>query len=562
MFTGESSWYTFGFLTLFAVTIYSFLFVSSGKTLFILVVVVFLALRYVPILKYNQPLYEDPVVDLAVATEFEKTGTASVLSDAPVNYLRMYSGWPFIHLMMLAVHYTTGLSLFSVSTYFPPLLDLSSLLFVYLLANHFFKSQKIAALSGLLYATFSINMFWVGTQMIRQNIAFSLALMAVYLYLKGKGNKKMAALSLLVFGILPIAHHLTAMEMFYILSATLLLNILLNYWGQIFATILQKARRIKSQKPRTSISSPFTLVSLFFIGASMFMYWTTYAREIILPLFVGRSFTILLGVFSMRSSGDLPQYMKSVELNLDTFAILTYVRALFLVAMTIWGIVALSKEQNRYRSLLYGFLLAPLPLLLIDTFIERATDWRHALFFLIPVFLLAAKSMSHFDKGKFTKKAILGLCLLIVVLPAPFKLFRTLDPAPTYIYDRNSQFNFDLELRSIIVSRDEKVMAATSFMADSANGNLAADYYVAFGLLLHYDPYKVYPLGYLIGQYLTLAPKPQQDTILLDSDYYNSRQMKKLLFLNLTLPVEHISNLPETANCIYNNGEVATWKSP
>lgn len=294
----------------------------------------------------------------------------------------------------------------------------------------------------------------------------------------------------------------------------------------------------------------------------MFLYWTTYARDIILSLFVGRSFTILLGVIGMRSSGDLPQYMKSVELNLDLFAILTYVRALLLVATTLYGVIALSKEQNRYRSLLYGFLLAPLPLLLIDTFIERATDWRHALFFLIPIFLLAAKSMSHFDKDKFTKKAILVVCLLIIVLPAPFKLFRTLDPAPTYIYDRNSQFNFDLELKSIIVSRDEKVMAAASFMANSANGNLAADYYVALALLFHYDPYKVYPLGYVVGQYLALEPKPQQDTIMIDNDYYNSRQMKKLLFLNLTMPVEHISNLPETANCIYNNGEVATWKSP
>jgi hypothetical protein len=187
---GNFIFYTVGAAILTAITVYSFLTASSERSLIILLILIFLSLRYIPLIKLSQPLYEDPVFDMATAMEFQKNGTVSVLPADPVGHLSKYSGFPLVHVLTISISAATGISLFDVFTYFPPLLDLASILFVYLLARHVFGNPKTAALSGLLYATFSLNMLWLGTQIIRQSMAYPLALMAIYFFIKGGKTDK------------------------------------------------------------------------------------------------------------------------------------------------------------------------------------------------------------------------------------------------------------------------------------------------------------------------------------------------------------------------------------
>jgi len=550
--------YVVGVVILSAVTVYSFVSKSSERNLIILLIAISLSLRYVPIIKFNQPLFEDPVFDLATATEFLKNGRISVLPNAPVNdNVRIYSGFPLVHMLAISISSITGLSLFDVFTYFPPLIDLANLLLVYLLAKHVFGNSKIAALSGLIYATFSLNMLWLGIQMITQSMVYPLALMAIYLFIKGgKTDKKMLALSLFSFGVLPIAHHLTPMEIFYIIGFTLVLASFSKYWKNIHFPLWKRGRKPESQPRENRFSFPVAL--WLFLGASMFLYWITYAHDIILRIFSGRVLTILFSIFNLKTAGGLTLYATSITRSTNIFNMLSYSRILFLAVASIIGLVLLMRGTNRYKLFFYGFFLAPLPLIFVTTFVERLTDMRHALFLLIPVFLLTASVMYRFDKNKSYKKIIFAICLLIIIVPGPFMLFATFDPAPRYMYDKNVPFRFDL-LRKRGVYRTEEVLSASSFLSNHvSNIDVISDYYATFGLCFYFDPYRVVPFGRVIttkAQGIT-----SQDVVAIDMIVYNAIYRPSYLSYNLTRFVEDIDSLPSTANSIYDNGEVIVWK--
>jgi hypothetical protein len=181
---------------------------------------------------------------------------------------------------------------------------------------------------------------------------------------------------------------------------------------------------------------------------------------------------------------------------------------------------------------------------------------RHALFLLIPIFLLTADIIHRFDKNKTWKKVIFAACLLIIIIPGPFMFFATFDPAPTYLYDKNSALRFDLQQKRTY--RNEFVLSGASYISQHADVNLIADYYVTFGLFFYYDPYKVVPLGRVIVTHAQgMTP---QDIVVIDTEVYNKRYLPLFLSHNLTRVVEDIDSLSSTASCVYNNGEVVAWK--
>ncbi len=152
--------------------------------------------------------------------------------------------------------------------------------------------------------------------------------------------------------------------------------------------------------------------------------------------------------------------------------------------------------------------------------------------------------MYRLDKNKSYKKIIFAICLLIIIVPGPFKLFATFDPAPTYLYDKNSSFRFDSPQRRTYIN--EFVLSGASYIAQHANVNLVADYYTTFGLIFYYDPYKVLPLGRVITT--RAQGTTPQDIVIIDTEVYSKRYMPLYLSHNLTRVVEDIDNLSTTHN--------------
>lgn len=573
--TGEPVYYTVGSYAMLAVTTYSFLRVRSSKTLLLLVIAIDLLLRYVPIMKFNQPLYVDPVNELATAKEFENLGVISPLPFSSTGWvvdISVYSGWPMIHSLSLAISKITGISLFTVFTYFPPIVDLSSLLFVYLLTRRILGNNRIGAFSALIYATFYDNMFWTGTQMIRQNIAFALALMGVYLYVRGRsaGENKTAALALFTFAILPIAHHLTGMEIFYIFIFIFVLELFLNFSGRL------RQRIFHSIPSRTPASNPLTITVCLFVGVSLFLWWSTYARDIIFRIFMERAYTVLLDIGELRFAGELPATAAVsggfFPTNLGIYNVLSYARILFLALATIYGIRLLSKEKNRHRVFLYGFFLGPLLVFLIGYLVDRTFDVRHLLFMLIPTFIFTAAAMQKLVKSaRARSRVILILSLLIIVIPGSFQLFaQPGDPTPTFVYDKSS--TQPLLLVRGVYFREDSVLASTSFIASHTNDTLIADSYSAGGLLLYYDPYKILPpLSFyeLLSDPQSISGK--KAVILINEPFINNKffaGLERGLYakLNITTPIEELENYSNTFNSlttrVYDNGYVRGWRNP
>lgn len=539
---GDFTYYTLGSLVTIVLIIYSFMRFSS-KSLILLVVAVFLCLRYIPIVKYNQPLFADTIGDLAVAREFEKSANLRVLERSAVHNAEIYSGWPLVHVFAITVSEVTGLPLLSVFTFFPPVVALSNLLFLYLLANAIFKSQRIGALASLVYATYSINIHWE-IQLVRQNIAFALALFVVYVYVKDRmDNKiKMTALSLLIFAILPIAHHLTAMEIFYIFSVAFLLALVINFCKDKLA--------LKLKVSRSPLHRPSTWTFLILMCTLILLWWDTFARDVIFRLFTKRFFTILLGLVGEEKAGGgvFGAHIEKTGITLGLFGVLSQIRLVFLGIATICGIFLLVKSKNPHKPILYAFILAPSSLLLIAYLFERGAEERHALFLIVPMALLAATAIH-----KLKRRWALAICLLIITLPAPFKLFTGWWQAtPIYIYDKSSTYDFMLRERPSLVYRDDQTLASVSYFSAKTNASLIGDYYTAVAFLLHYDPYKVIALHSNIN-WIRSADSP---IIVTHNEYYEAH----LQGLSKTPVIQFLNT--SLSNRVYDNSKVTGQKIP
>jgi len=577
-FAGDPVYYTIGSYSIIVITIISFLIIRSSKTLLLLVIAIHLFLRYIPILKYNQPLLNDPIYELATASEFEKNGRINVLPARTTDQSRslMYqSGWPLVHLLAITIHQATGLSLFNVFTYFSPIIDLSSLLFVYLFASHIFKNERIGVFSALIYATFYVNIYWTGIELIRQNIAYSLMLMSLYFYVKGRTEKKrkLLALTLLTFGILPIAHHLTPIEIFYAFLLWFFFELSFSFGRKLRALVFHTISFKKS------ISNSFPLFLCFFVCVATFLWWVSYAQEIIIPMFASVVQDAILRMVNLSPTG---QFQENVRRTGEVFSfsragiydILSYLRVLFIAIATLYGIFVLAKEKTPHRFILYGLIFAPLSLFVIGFLVVGGFEVvRQLVFLIIPSFVITAKIMQKFNRK------ILVLGLLIILLPAPFELFDAPStPAPTFIYNKYSTGN--IVLTRDVFYREDTVLAAASFFSSHSSGPLTADSYTEPALMRYYDPYRVLPTGYIMGflAYPNLIYK-SNCTILIHGPYFDtkfllgfSRGIFKYSVIstyekyNVTLSFEDLENYRDRfnsfANHVYDNGEVIGWKSP
>lgn len=541
--SGDFTWYTLGSFVIMALILYSFM-SFSDKRLILLIIIVFLYLRFIPIVKYDQPLYEDAVFDFKTAEVFRNDANFGIIESTTSDigkwfFSRMekYSGWPLIHLTAIELSDVTGISLFNVFTYFPPLIALSSVLFVYLLANLIFKDPKISALSALILATFPAVLHWQ-SQMIRGNIGYTLALMAIYLYIKAQRNKKIkiTALSLSIFAIIPFAHHLTVADILLLFGFIFLITFILNLnFLRKTSTTISHGQTIKTPKPHS-----LTITLMLLVCVSVFVYWITYPRTVIFNLLSSIGETIVNSLTGVKEAQPyLTRYTPMYTVT-DTYDILSITRILLLGITTLLGAFILFKERNRYGPFLYGLVIAPSVMLLIGAFVVREADTRHMLFLIVGVSLISAKVLH-----KLSKK-ILAICLLLILVPVPFKLDTLIFETPAYIYDRNRPYEFLPQYKAIY--RNDHVLAASSFFAKFTNSNLKADIYTASGLLFFADHNRIHSLYvHMSGGYV----------IVIHQKYFDTHDRLSLPPDALEYIVEYI---PVNASCIYDNGEVRGWK--
>jgi hypothetical protein len=537
---GEYVFYVLFTITLVTLILYSFSSLSNNGLLLVLIAF-FLYLRYIPIIKYNQPLYADSLGDLAVTRMLEEKGEIVLLEKSAVHNAQRYSGWPLLHIFALVTSKITGLSLFSIFTYYPPLIATSNFLFIYLISSTIFQNWRVGALTCLISATFAEKIFWE-TQMVRQNMAFSLAIMIIYLYIKNQVNKEMnyEFLLFIVLGLLPLAHHLTAIEIFIIFSVTEFATIIINLVKTKFIFNLNISK--------TLFPKPFRLTFLSLMCTLILSFWNAYPRDVIFPLILGRSYRILTTIFQGKTSGMLTERLVMTKATLDIFGILSYAKLLFLGVMTVLGIVLLTKSKNSFKLLISSFLLAPFSLYLITYLLQKGTEERHALFLIVPISILSSKSIIGFKK-----KWLLLMCVLLITFPSLFKIYTgAWKPTPTYLYDKSTSFNFFLDQKPRFVFRDDQTLTSTNYFTKYTDSYLIGDYYCSVALLISYEPYRVMNL-YSSKNWLLKAEDP---ILIVQNEHFESL---KPLYSKRAV-IQYVNN--HWSDRIYDNGKVTGEKIP
>jgi hypothetical protein len=537
---GEYGYYVLFTITLVTLILYSFSNLSN-KGLLLVLIALFLYLRYIPIIKYNQPLYADPLGDLAATRILEEKGEIVLLEKSAVHNVQRYSGWPLMHVFALITSKITGLSFFRIFTYYPPLIAISNFLFLYLISNTVFQNWRAGALTCLISSTFAEKIFWE-TQMVRQNMAFSLAIMFIYLYIKNQINKelKYKFLLLLVLGLLPLTHHLTALEILIIFTVTEVATIMIN--------LIKAKSMFKLNISKTLFPKPFRLTFLFLIYTLILSFWNAYPRDVIFPLILGRSYKILTTIFQGKTSGILTERLVMTKATLDIFGILSYAKLFFLGVMTVMGTIFLIKSKNSYKLLISSFLLAPSSLYLITYLIQKGAEERHALFLIVPISILSSKYMIGFKK-----KWLLLMCVLLITFPSLFKVYTgAWKPTPTYLYDKSTSFNFFLDQKPRFVFRDVQTLTSTNYFTKYTDGYLIGDYYCSVALLISYEPYKVMNL-YSNKNWLLQAEDP---ILIVQNEHFESL---KPLYSKRAV-IRYVNN--HWSDRIYDNGKVKGEKIP
>jgi len=433
--------------------------VNGSRTSSVFTVVFsFLIFRYLPIVKYGQPLFGDPWSELRTAQFSADAGHVVALQAYPNPLLAVYGEWPLVHVLAVMLSNILAISLWDVFSYLAPIIAFPSLLAVFLLAREFFGDYRKAVLAGLIFSTFSLTQFWQ-VQMGRQNLSITLFCVAFYIYLKARQLNKnnWLFLATIVFISLTLTHSLTAFSTVVIF---------------LFAFVFERFY----WKNKASFYFPLFVVSLNLTS------WVFFNQEFIILGLFERA----ISLFTSFGGGRVEFIQRKFLIHFDVFDFVSILRVLYLAGGSLYVILRVLGKRARFGWLLAGLFLGNgIPLSL--AFFYQAIDERFSVLLTVPAALLCSDLRPN-------RKLWLGLILVLIVLPSPFKLYETFNVAPTYMYVSSAS------LKSTYAEFPKFHSSSSIFLARWATaygGNMSvlADEYSGEAFQFYYDPMNVYFLG-------------------------------------------------------------------
>jgi hypothetical protein len=505
---GNSAFYALSSILFVILIVLVVGFESRNSNRLLAVFLSFFILRYVPILKFDQPLFDDPWSDLRTATFFMDAGRVVSLPQLPNPALQDYARWPVVHVLSVAVSQTLGIDLFGVFTYFGPIVALPALVFIFLLARELFQDARKAAITALILSIFSISIYWQ-VQLVRQNLALSIFCGALYAYVKFRKSeiRAMLIISLLLFSVLPLIHHLTSLAAL----ATLAL-----------AFVIEKIYR------KNNISASLVI---YFVSITLLTWAVTSQGEFIFPELYFRTLALLFGY----GVGRYVTIEARLLTHLDFFAYLTFLRLLLLAGGAFLGVFYAIKRRLHFAELLIAFFIGN-GILLSLSLLRATIEERFALLLVLPTSLLMA-----FIRPK--KTWLLALFLVLLVLPAPFTLYETFDATPTYVYQADSTVNY--RYFSFTQFRGEDAFALAQWNAKFDRNAVLTDTYNLQIMQQYSDPSVLYPVT---------LPLPPIQRFFFNRYYIIEGQRKPELVI--------LARFAIRGNVIYNDGAQFGYYDP
>jgi hypothetical protein len=284
----------------------------------------------------------DAYVDLSTLKGILSSGFVS----GDPQFSQLTDFFPMIHILAAQLSIVTKIDFLHVAKWFPSLIDVAMIPFLYLLIRHLFKQEKVALLSILLFTVLQHHMLF-SSLFIRETMALVFTICCLYFYFSANDSQHPVlyrALSIFFLVGVIFTHHLTCL----MLIILLIVHILVSEY-----TRLPIMERTYSKE---NITGEKVTISFFLIAVvATSMYWVTHVI-----------FTIKYMALFARDLISIGSWGQSTYLELTGIsnAALPSVRYYFLIygsyfCFIIFGLIIyrLVLFSKRFQKEIYSFFV-------------------------------------------------------------------------------------------------------------------------------------------------------------------------------------------------------------
>lgn len=423
---------------------------SNSKSLVFQIALLVLFMNSVYYLATNYRIipFWDGNWDFAVAKTFiqedeifvisgQETPTSILPGYRPAGMLLKYSGWPLLHSLAFSLSQISGIDEFYVSLALPPLISITSFLFVYLIVEKARSSlgldTMVTNFALLIYATSAEALFWQ-IQFVRQNLGTMMLYVTIYTFYLSVTNvthsRKYRVLTIFFAMALVTTHHFTSFIMASFLFVYFALQIIQEY------SRIRIGRKVFSAYRTPAVA---TLGIALLMSTFLFFWWnyfgTTIWRNIDATL--TRFLEVLLSARKFEYTPN-PAYYPEI-LRPFWAASLLVLRDILIYIPSLFGLFLImfrkTKTHNNsfiiFSSLTFGLLV------IINNFTIRVEVFRIFMLALPLVALLGATFFTYFGKkwAKGIWRLLSVTTVLVILILASFVGLWGHSFAPMHLYD-------------------------------------------------------------------------------------------------------------------------------
>jgi hypothetical protein len=411
----------------------------------------FLAVRLIVPLKYGQLVGEDTRDVVALAQFLDSAGSLSSVSQALIPPLPLYSAFPGLYALILTVHNVTSIPILDICTYGGPIVSILFILPVLLLVSRLSGSDARSWLAtGIIIGVSPLLMYW---QMMLVHQTLALALLGVIFLVDNiqQGDRPsvpFGILLLLLLLALAAVHHMTM----FMLAASYLVAIPLRFFFP------------KRSNLALSLLPILITVAYWMYngGGRMFSHFAITGGKIVAGLLdpAGISTT------SYYQGGVFPGH-SAILITAIAASVIALVSA---AAAGVFGFMRTRAGRSSQSLLLLAVLVVATAgtVIGVSTSISAQAE-RTALFGTLIASIFAGVAIARLLGGTRWVRALGIAIVIIIVIPAPFKLFRFMsDPPPSYIYRAEDVDQMDIDTYGRLVYKGASFFAASEFVRQHA----------------------------------------------------------------------------------------------
>ncbi len=209
---------------------------------------------------------------------------------------------------------------------------------------------------------------------------------------------------------------------------------------------------------------------------------------------------------------------------------------MLLGAAAVFGLVISFKRKSRLGWVLAGLFFSNAIPLFLAMFISRNVDERFGLLLTLPTAVLFASVLP-------SRRRLITVILVLLLIATPFKLYETFNATPTYVYDGGASVHFEYGEFSKFRTYDAFQLAAWNAKVNV--NNVLTENYEGQLLQQFYDPALIYYIG--AHDPNRVSYHPTSDILILYHRYYTTGRFGEAVLADL-------NQLTSKGQLIYNDG--------